>query len=183
MKDSKGRIIDSRKVPNPNGPANIEFILREYNKAKAEQDQCKYHRVVSVFILSASPLDILSLFYFLLSAGLTRSLTVFDNSTFQLGTCSQEESKRRKTEARSLAKFTKKLVEEKKTAMPNTKQFTRMLELTCIRVLAKKGPTKLMDKDPEGPANISVILREYKKAKAERDKCKHHRVVELVFII
>jgi len=116
------------------------------------------------------------------SRGDVRSVIMFNNKYFGLGTHSIEESERIVKKARSLANFTKKLVNRGETEMPNTEQFTRMLEVSKIRTLAKTSSAKMMGKDPEGPANIQFILREYKKAMAERDPCKYHRIVP-VFIL
>jgi len=43
MRDGRGNIQSSSGIPD--GPANTQVILQEYNKEKAERDQCKYHSV------------------------------------------------------------------------------------------------------------------------------------------
>ena len=43
LRDNQGDILSSGGIPD--GPANTQVILQEYNKAKAERDQCKYHSV------------------------------------------------------------------------------------------------------------------------------------------
>ena len=119
------------------------------------------------------------------SRGVLQMKTMFNNSSISLGTHSIEESEEKKNNAKLLATVTKRLVKKDKTAMPNTKQYTRMLEDIGSRVLKDKHG-RIIDSrklpNPDGPSNTQVILREYKKAMAERDPCKYHRVMS-VFIL
>lgn len=109
------------------------------------------------------------------SRGVAQMKTMFNNSSISLGTHSIEEIEEKKNNASLLATVTKKLVKKDKTALPNTKQYTRMLEIAGIRVMKDKHG-RIIDSrklpNPDGPSNTQVILREYKKAMAERDPCK-----------
>jgi len=114
------------------------------------------------------------------SRGVKRPEIYFDNNKIGLGSHSIEESERKLKDGKLLAKVTRELVKKEETAKPNVQQFTRMLEVADIRVKRNTNgsiiDSRKLGPNPDGPANIEFILREYNKAKAERDQCKYYHV-------